>query len=214
MSMGTELIPTRTQGCTLYELEDTLQAFANTIALAEEPAVRQLILDEIGHALRKTKEKRDAVVAFLRHCEQQQKFADAEIERIQKRKGVIARVCAELECYLVQVIDQFAIPDRRGIKRLEGNLSSMRIQKNPDSVLITDEQALPVAWKDIVLTMPAYVWEALLQRLASDERALFEQKVKKNEFRPDKKAIANELKKGVEIPGADLQFGDLRLVIS
>jgi hypothetical protein len=212
--MGAELIPIRTQSCTLYELEDTLQAFANTIALAEEPSVRQLILDEIGHALRKTKDKRDRVVEFLRHCEQQQKFAEAEIDRIQKRKGVITRVCGELECYLVQVIDQFAIPDQRGIKRLEGNLSSMRIQKNPDSVLITDEHALSVAWKDVVLTMPAYVWEALLQRLATDERALFEQKVKKSEFKPDKKAIANELKRGMQIPGADLKFGDLRLVIS
>jgi hypothetical protein len=214
MNMGAELISIRTQSCTLYELEDTLQAFANTMALAEEPPVREQILDEIGHALRKTKDKRDRVVEFLRHCEQQQKFADAEIERIQERKRVIARVCEELTCYLVQVIDQFAIPDRRGIKRLEGNLSSMRIQKNPDSVLITDEQTLPVAWKDIVLTMPAHVWEALLQRLTKDERALFEQKVKKREFKPDKKAIANELKNGVEIPGADLKFGDLRLVIS
>jgi hypothetical protein len=80
--------------------------------------------------------------------------------------------------------------------------------------LITDEQTLPVAWKDVVLTMPAYVWEALLQRLAGDERALFEQKVKKREFKPDKKAIGSELKRGIEIPGADLKFGDLRLVIS
>jgi hypothetical protein len=212
--MAAELIPTQNQSCTLYELEDTLQAFANTIALAEEQAVRQLLLDEIGQALRKTKEKRDRVVAFLRHCEQQQKFADAEIVRIQRRKEMIAQVCEELECYVVKVVDQFATPDPRGIKRLEGNLSSMRIQKNPDSVLITDEQTLPVAWKDVVLTMPAYVWEALLQRLAADERALFEQKVKKREFKPDKKAIGSELKRGIEIPGADLKFGDLRLVIS
>ena len=212
--MTAELMSTQNQSCTLYDLEDTLQAFANTIALSEEPTVRQLILEEIGQAMQKTKEKRDRVVAFLRHCEQQQKFADAEIERIQKRKEVIARVCEELECYLVQVIDQFARADQRGIKRLEGNFSSMRIQKNPDSVLITDEHLLPVAWKDIVLTMPAHVWEALLQRLPTDERALFVRKVKKSEFKPDKKAIGNELKKAVEIPGADLKFGDLRLVIS
>ena len=162
--MTTQLVP-RPQSCTLYELEDTLQAFVNTIAMAEEPAARDAILVEIGQALKKTKEKRDAIVGFLRHCEQQQKFADAEIERIQKRKALIARVRADLEFYLVQVIDQFAVPDRRGIKRLEGNFSSMRLQKNPDSVAITDEQALPAAWKDVVLTMGAHVWEALLQRL-------------------------------------------------
>src|SRR5712671_6145638 len=105
--MTAQLVP-RPQNCTLYELEDTLQAFVNTIAMAEEPAARDAILAEIGQALKKTKEKRDAVVGFLRHCEQQQKFADAEIERIQKRKALITRVRVELECYLVRVIDQFA----------------------------------------------------------------------------------------------------------
>jgi hypothetical protein len=212
--MATELITTRPNNCTLYELEDNLQALVNSIDLAEEPSMRELILEEIGQELRKTKEKRDRVVAFLRHCELQQKFADAEIERIQKRKALIARVQEELELYLVQVIEQFAPPDRRGIKRLEGNFSSVRIQKNPDSVLITDQQALPSAWKDIVLTMPAYVWEGLLQRLSKEDRTFFEQKVKRTEFKPDKKAIGIELKTGVEIPGADLKFGDLRLVIT
>jgi hypothetical protein len=210
--MTRELIP-RPQSCTLYELEDTLQAFVNTIAMAEEPAARDAILAEIGQALKKTKEKRDAVVAFLSHCEQQQKFADAEIERIQKRRALITRVRVELECHLVRVIDQFAVPDRRGMKRMEGNFSSMRLQKNPDSVAITDEQALPAAWKDVILTMPAHVWEALLQRLDLEDRAVFEKHVKKREFKPDKRAIAGELKNGMEIPGADLKFGELRLVI-
>jgi hypothetical protein len=210
--MATQLIP-RPNSCTLYELEDTLQAFVDTIAMAEEPATRDAILAEIGQALKKTKEKRDAVVGFLGHCEQQQKFADAEIERIQKRKALITRVRSELECYMVQVIDEFAAPDRKGIKRLAGNFSSMRIQKNPDSVSITDDQALPVAWKDVVLTMPAYAWEALLQRLDLEDRGVFDRQVKKREFKPDKRAIAGELKNGTEIPGADLKFGELRLVI-
>src|ERR1700752_3699388 len=131
--MATELMKSPTNTCTLYELEDNLQALANSIALAEDEPTRQLILDEIGQALRRTREKRDAVVAFLRHCEMQQKFADAEIERIQKKKALISRVEQQLEHYVVQVIEQFASPDRRGIKRLEGNVSSMRIQKNPDS---------------------------------------------------------------------------------
>src|SRR6202158_2045522 len=141
--MATELMKSPANACTLYELEDNLQALANSIALAEDEHTRQLILAEIGHALRRTKEKRDAVVAFLRHCELQQKFADAEIQRIEKRKAFIANVEEELENYVVQLIEQFAPPDRKGIQRLEGNVSSMRIQKNPDSALITDLNAIP-----------------------------------------------------------------------
>ena len=59
----------------------------------------------------------------------------------------------------------------------------------------------------------AHVWEALLQRLNKEDRAVFEAKVKKCEFKPDKRALANELKKGEQISGADLKFGELRLVI-
>ena len=110
-------------------------------------------------------------------------------------------------------ISRFASPDRRGVKRLEGNVSSLRVQKKPDSVIVYDEQALPAAWKDVLLTMPAFVWEALLGRLDQEERTTFEGRIKRKEFRADKRALAPELKKGIEIPGADLSFGELRLVI-
>jgi len=211
--MATELVRPQANPCTLYELEDNLEAFANTIDLAEDEPDRRLILDEIGQALRRTKEKRDAIVAFLRHCEMQQKFADLEIERIQKKKLRISQVQAELECYVVQVVEQFAVPDRRGVKRLEGNVSSIRIQKNPDSVLITDLDAIPLDFKQALLAMPAHVWEALLERLSLEDRKVFESRVEKLEYKPDKKAIAAELKNGVPIAGADLRFGEFRLVI-
>jgi hypothetical protein len=211
--MGNALVRTQSNNCTLYEIEDSLAAFANTIDLASDEPTRQLVLDEVGQALRKAKDKRDAVVAFLRHCEEQQEFAGAEIDRIERRREFIARVQAELARYVVQVIEQFATPDRRGIKRLEGNLSSLRIQKNPDSVLVTDAVALPLGHKDVVLTMPAYVWEALLQIVGVKDRKEFESRVERLEYKPDKKAIAAELKNGVTVPGADLKFGDWRLVI-
>jgi hypothetical protein len=211
--MTNDLVKSPANACTLYELEDHLQALANSIALAEDEPTRQIILDEIGHALRRTKEKRDAVVAFLRHCEQQRKFADAEIERIERRKTFIASVEEQLESYVVQLIEQLAPADRKGIQRLEGNVSSMRIQKNPDSVLITDVNAIPLAYKHATITMPAYVWEAMLIRVGTEDRKVFESRIEKVESRPDKKAIAAELKNGVAIAGADLKFGGHRLVI-
>jgi hypothetical protein len=211
--VATELIPAHKSTLTLYEIEDNLAALANTFDTVEDAEDRQMILDEIGRALRQAKEKRDALVGFLRHCVAQQRFADQEIERIKARRDRIAEFQEELEQYVVRIIDEFSVPDRRGVKRMEGNFSSLRIQKNPDSVVITDEKTLPLSMKDAVLTMPAYVWEALLERLDKEDRAVFEAQVKKCEFKPDKRALAGELKKGEEIPGADLKFGELRLVI-
>jgi hypothetical protein len=50
--MATELIPAPQPALTLYEIEDNLAALANTFELVEEAEVRQVILDEIGSALR------------------------------------------------------------------------------------------------------------------------------------------------------------------
>jgi hypothetical protein len=61
--------------------------------------------------------------------------------------------------------------------------------------------------------MPAYVWEALLQMIGPKDRKEFESRVERLEYKPDKKAIASDLKNGVTVPGADLKFGDWRLVI-
>src|SRR5579863_9533753 len=211
--MTSEIVKVQTNSCTLYDREESLAAFVETLDLAPDEPTRQLVLEDIGQALRKAKDKRDAVVAFLRHCAQQKEFADREIERIERRKGLIARVQEELERYVVQVIEEFAVPDRRGVKRLEGNVSSLRIQKNPDSVVITDVTAIPLPQKDVVLTMPAYVWEALLQIVGPKDRGEFESRVERLEYKPDKEAIAQDLKSGVTVPGADLKFGDWRLVI-
>jgi hypothetical protein len=212
--MAAAIITNPPMGITLYELEDDLQALVNSIDLTEELALRESILEKIGHQVWRAKEKRDAVVAFLRYCESQQTFADAEIDRIQRRKDVIARVQDELEAYLIPIVEQYAPPDRRGVQRLEGHFSSLRIQRNPESVLISDLEALPPAFKHAVVAMPAHVWEALLQRLGVEERKRFETRVEKLELKPDKKAIGAELKRGIEVPGADLKFGDWRLVIS
>ncbi len=92
-------------------------------------------------------------------------------------------------------------------------MSTMRIQKNPDSVIITDLNAIPPAYKRATLTMPAYVWEALLSSVDLESRKEFESRVEKAEYRADKKAIEAELKNGVLITGADLKFGGNRLVI-
>jgi hypothetical protein len=48
----------------------------------------------------------------------------------------------------------------------------MRIQKNPDSVLIADLNAIPPAYKHVKLMMPAYVWAALLARVGEEEKGV------------------------------------------
>ena len=211
--MSAQLALLNPGACTLYEIEDTLQALVNSMAGVDDVSERNAILEEIGQALQATKEKRDRVAAFLRHCDLQKRFADEEIERIEKRKHFIARVQAELERRVIQVVEQFAPPDRRGVKRLQGNSSAMRIQKNPDCVIVADPNMVPAAFKAAVVTMPAYAWDALMNCLDPEERKEIELLVEKIDYRPDKRAIALELKGGTAVAGADLKFGEWRLVL-
>ncbi len=45
--MTSELVRAQSNSCTLYEIEETLAAFANIIDLAPDDAARQLVLDEL-----------------------------------------------------------------------------------------------------------------------------------------------------------------------
>jgi hypothetical protein len=211
--MQTELVAEPERGVTLYDLERGLCSFAAVVEETDDPALKAELLEEIGTALHCAREKRDRVAAFLRHCESQEAFADQEIDRLKKRRDRIAKVRSELEVYVVQVIEQLVEPDRRGVRRLDGNHSSLRIQKNPDSVAITDVEALPGSLKDAVVTLPALVWQALLDCVPSEDREMYEALVRKLELKPDKRAIAAELKAGAQVPGAHLNAGDFRLVI-
>jgi Siphovirus Gp157 len=199
---------------TICEVEQTVAAYFDGMENVEDPAAKAEFLEEFKAALLKAEHERDSVVAFLRHCEIQERFADQEILRLKSRKERIARIRSELERYLVELIEQCAPPDRHGVKRLAGNLSSMRIQRNPDSVAVYDADAIPLALKDFVITLPAYVWEGLLECVGLEERSTFEAHVKRIEVKPDKQAIGAELKAGEPIQGAQLQAGAYRLVIS
>jgi hypothetical protein len=73
-----------------------------------------------------------------------------------------------------------------GKTKLEGETSTLKLRANPPSVIILDETAIPEAYKTLV---PA-TWAI------------------------NKAPIAKALKGGLDVPGADLSEGNMRLVRS
>ena len=65
MTSEVKLEPARS--VSLYELEHNLCAFAGMADDVDDPELRAEA--ELGTTLRSAKDKRDRVVAFLRHCE-------------------------------------------------------------------------------------------------------------------------------------------------
>ena len=172
------------------------------------------ILDGFAEVIVRARDQRDAAAAFVRPCLGQEELAEREMDRLKARRDRIRRIRSEFEQWLVAVIDRVAQPDRRGVERLEGCHSTLRLQRNPPSVAIADAEAIPLRLKDVVLTMPAYVWQGVLQCLPVEDRPAIIDQVISIEIKPDKKTIAEELKAGEHIAGAALQPGAYRLVVN
>lgn len=155
---------------TLYSIEEGLQALLDTEECV--PAEQTEFRADLAEALKTAVEKRDRVAAFIMHCRAQAEFAAAEIERLRKRKEQFENAAERLREYVGSVMAQM------GVRKLEGRTSTFSLRKKPDTVIVTDTEAVPAGYKNV-----------------------------HTEVKIDKRALLADLKAGVAVPGADLQFG-------
>lgn len=169
---------------TLYTIEENLLALLDTAEMVEGEDERLEILNEIARADAQAIEKRDGLIRFLRHLDLQQAAIATEIARLRSLMDSYAKGQERVEKYVVSVIERFAPEPKRGPKKLEGTIGVLSLRKNPDSVSITDEAAIPERFMVTPTPPPAH---------------------------PDKAAIKGAIKAGEEVPGADIVFGSNRL---
>ena len=86
------------QSVTLYELEQHLQAMADTVDLVEPEREREFAT-QFEAALRTAVDKRDRVGQFLAHVDSQIHLADQELKRLKERKAGLERVRERVEGY-------------------------------------------------------------------------------------------------------------------
>lgn len=205
--MSTALAPAR--GLTLYEIEDELMAWANTLELADTDEQRDEIQQRVGTYLQAATEKRDRFAQFLAHLEQQEELAKLEEERLANRRRAIVRMREQLEAYAISVMEAI------GVKKLQGNTSTLSLRLRPASVLIQDAAAIPPEYKRISLSVNSEAFAIFLARLTAT--SLTEIDAFGAIFRIEgetisKTDISRDLKAGVEVPGADLALGRNSLV--
>jgi len=145
-------------------------------------------------------EKVDRIGRFLRRMEAREQFCRAEITRLSDRArsaaGKIERTKNMVLYYLMS----------RDLKAIEGREFTLRTQKNSqDSVRITDEVSVPLAYRKIDARIGGVLWETVLANLPDELGKIIESTVE--ESKPDTDTIRAAIQHEEQVPGAELRRG-------
>lgn len=188
------VIPIRT----LHQIEEDLAVLLESID-GVTPELEAQYLEDLGHVLGAAKDKRDAVARYMSHLENQIQAAKDEIKRLQDRKADFEGALDKLKAYTVRVMDGL------GVKKLEGNVVTLSLRKCPASVEVTDESAVPNAYKSAEIRMPADLAEQILDTLPIDAPVALSYAV-------DKRAVKSAIEGGAEVAGAQIAAEKFTLV--
>ena len=145
-------------------------------------------------------EKVDRIGRFLRRMEAREQFCRAEVARLSDRArtaaGKVERTKNMVLYYLMS----------RDLKAIEGREFTLRAQKNSqESVRITDEAALPVAFHKIDASIGGVLWETVLANPPDELGKMLQSTVE--ESKPDTDSIKAAIQHEEEVPGAELRRG-------
>jgi hypothetical protein len=145
-------------------------------------------------------EKVDRIGRFLRQMEAREQFCRSEAARLSDRArtaaGKVERTKNMVLYYLMS----------RDLKAIEGREFTLRAQKNSqDSVRITDEAALPAAFRRINARIDGVLWETLLANLPDELGKMLDSTVEQS--RPDTDTIKAAIQREEQVPGAELRRG-------
>jgi hypothetical protein len=196
--------PPLSSSLTLYQIEETLAALAETAEVVP-PEQEEEFLQEFAAVLQQTVEKRDRMGQFLAHLETQIGLANAETKRLQQRRQSYERVLAQTEEYLVRTIQLLGTDSKGRYKKLEGNTVTFSLRACPPSVDVINESEIPTEFKTATITIkiPASQWEGLLDKLDLESRAQFLD-CGQVEYTPSKTRIKAALDAGQAVPGAGM----------
>ena len=160
---------------TLYQIEDHLTALIDSVDMVpdDEPGLLAELEADIARTLEMELRKVDGVCHMLAHFESHAQFAAAEIKRLQSAKKRYERASERLEAYVR------AAMDLAGMRKLEGETSTLAIRTNPAAVYISNFESIPAEFQVISTTVSI-----------------------------DKDRVKKALRAGVEVPGAELIHGE------
>ena len=196
-------IPATAENNTLFEIDKELEAAFDaasqeqeeTGAISEE--TKQHCLDLFAELGKKV----DRVARYVRATELKARAAKEEATRLAARQKAAENRVEQVKSMLAFFIHV------RGLKRLEGELNTIRLQKNGQASLQIDPLALPGEYNQMTIALAQPDWTQVLEAITSPElKRQLEDAVIACE--PNKAQIRQDLQAGKEIPGTVLTKGE------
>lgn len=195
--------PAAAENSSLFEIDEELEAAfeaasqeqERTGEIGEETRQRCLALfAELG-------KKVDRIAAYVRATEFKARAAKEEAARLSTRQKSAENRVLQVKSMLAYYLQT------RGLKRLEGQLNTVRLQKNSQPSLRLDPLALPRDYQQATITIAQTDWDRVLALIPITElRQKLESAVVAME--PDKELIRQDLQAGKQVSGAELFKGE------
>jgi hypothetical protein len=188
----------------LYQIESDLMALVESAETVTE-LQREAYALELQTALQGSIAKRQRVGEFLAHCEAQEEFCSAEIDRLTALKHRYVKARERVQGMVVSIILDRGKDERGRWPVLEGWTVTLGIASTPPAVRIEEGAEIPAALQTVTVKMPADNWDRIVASLP-DEVLGFAGDVSETRTL-DKTAIKAALQAGAEIPGVSLSGG-------
>lgn len=194
---------TTAERSTLFEIDTELEAAFD--AASQEQEQTGTISDEAKQRctalFAELGKKVDRMARYVRSTEFKARAAKEEAMRLAARQRAAENRVEQVKSMLAFFMHV------RGLKRLEGELNTIRLQKNGIASLQLDPLALPGEYKQATITLPQQEWVLVLESITSPElRKTLEAAVTKIE--PNKEMLREHLQSGSEVAGAALVKGE------
>ena len=191
------------ENASLFEIDKELEAAFEAATQEQEQTggvsdeTKQHCLDLFAELGKKV----DRIARYVRATEFRARIAKEEAARLAARQksaeNRVAQVKSMVGYYMLS----------RGLRRLEGELNAIRLQKNGQPTLQIDRSVLPEEYYIRTLTLTEPDWEQVLNAVTCPVLRLTLQASVVNQ-EPDKERIRQRLQAGQEVAGAALVKGE------
>jgi len=194
---------TSVENSSLFEIDQELEA-AFEAASQEQEQTGEISEETRQHCLTLFAElgkKVDRIAAYVRATEFKARAAKEEAARLSARQKSAENRVLQVKSMLAYYLHT------RTLKRLEGQLNTVRLQKNSQPSLRLDPLTLARDYEQVTITIPQPEWDRVLALIPISElRQKLESAVVAVE--PNKELIRQELQAGKQISGAELFKGE------